>query len=476
MSLVTSIKDSIEILNNLYDSNFETLTTVQLISQLFLLIFSNIQSVFIYILSFQWFRDFIYLPILIPNGINSILQENFVLDDPMSQIFSLLEAPSFSSNKFLIGFLNSFFLILPISCAHFIVIRRLLIQGIPAGISSAVGTILGQLCFITCILFGIRVFLIPWAGLEPLTYVVGFFLVTSIVYDMAHERAIRLIPLSQKKQLFNIFGLNFALAWTEQACIFQYLGNLSVNPEPSLLEIASSQSKFGFFIDHSFYLFGILFGSIFFSILMGITILEASNFLSIRIFRRVSTWIQRLNFSLLSLIFGLSLASLPYYGIDYMFGGPLGFVSQDTAFEGTVFARTTLRNYKLEQKKPGTTVLKVKPNTDISLFDRGEYLPRFVPKPVTFEQLNYGDTKFWANRFKRSKTSYRFRQAKAKRARESFFKKLHNAQIIQWDVNDGKLNQLKKMQQQVNDLTIQEQKLNNVSPPSLRGPHWRKGL
>jgi hypothetical protein len=477
MSLVTSIKDSIEILNNFYDSNFENLNTVELVSQLVLIIFANIRSVFIYILTFQWFRDFSYLPILVPNGISSILQENFVLEGSdaalMSQNFSLLEAPSFSSNKFLIGFLNSFFLILPISCAHFITIRRLLIQGIPAGVSSAIGTIFGQLCFITCILFGIRGFLIPWVALEPVTYIIGFFLVTSIVYEMAHERAIRLIPFSHKKQLFNIFGLNFALAWTEQACIFQYFGNLSINPEPSLLEIAFGavrRSNFGFLTQQScFYLVGILVGSIVFSVLFGMTILVISNFLSVRIciFGRVSTsfLIQRLNFSLLILIFALSLTSLPYYGIDYLLGGPLGFISQDTAFEGTVFSRTTLKNYKLvgfAEKKPGATVLKVRPNTDISLFDRGDYLPRVVAKPVSFEQLNYGDTKLWLNRFKRSKSFFRFKQDKAKRARERFFKKLHNTQLIQWNVDGYKLKQLKVMQQQVKALRAQEEKLNTL--------------
>ena len=107
----------------------------------------------IYFLSFQWIRDLVYLPILVPQISSTILKENYFLDTPLSNFFTLLEIPSYESNRFILGFLNSFFLALPLSTSHFISARRLLVQGVPAGIASSFGTIIGQsffflLCFV----------------------------------------------------------------------------------------------------------------------------------------------------------------------------------------------------------------------------------------------------------------------------------------------------------------------------------------
>src|SRR5204863_330233 len=81
-----------------------------------------------------------------------------------------LEIPSYTSNKFLLGFFNSFFLCLPLSVAHIISARRLLVQGLPAGIFSNLGTICGQILLLICILFGGRFFIIPWFNFQILSY------------------------------------------------------------------------------------------------------------------------------------------------------------------------------------------------------------------------------------------------------------------------------------------------------------------
>lgn len=252
MSFVTAIRDYIELLNNLYDSFSNDLNFQKIIQETIIYLLSSFKFIIVYIISFQWFRDLSYLPILIPQISTSILKETFFLDTPFFGFFNFLEIPSYSSNKFFIGFLNSFFLSLPFSCAHIIFIRRFLIQGTIAGIAAGLGNIFGQIFFLLFTIFGIRSLLIPWFSFEPLNYIIGFSLLFFIIYDMVHERAIKIVQFADQKTLFKIFLLNFALIWTEQSTIFQYLGNLTISPEPTVLESFFANTRFEFFIGHLF--------------------------------------------------------------------------------------------------------------------------------------------------------------------------------------------------------------------------------
>nr|YP_009105162.1 hypothetical chloroplast RF1 [Edaphochlorella mirabilis]AIT93789.1 hypothetical chloroplast RF1 [Edaphochlorella mirabilis] len=420
MAFVTAIKDYIELLNNVYDSASGDINIQQIVQHTFLYIYASIKYILFYFISFQWLKDLAYLPILVPRLSTSILKETYFLETPISNLFTILEIPSYSTNKFLVGFLNSFFTCLPFSAAHLICLRRFFIQGLPAGIASSLGTILGQVLFLFCVLFGLRLFIIPWFSFEPLSYICGIILILSIIHDMVHERSIQRIQTSETSKLLKIFCLNFALTWTEQSCIFQYFGNLTFGAEPTILENFSSTNQMQSILIHGSYVVGMLLGSIFFTILFGFCLVQVTN-LILRITKLTySRWIQRLNFSLFIGIIAFSLSSVPFYGLDYLLFKPFGFVSQDSAFENTPFSSTKIADpytFTGLGSFSGSKSL----DTDVSVFDRGTYLNPEVPgSSDSFEGLNYQGEYAWTARKDRSKM---FQINNARKLVSNFFKK-----------------------------------------------------
>jgi hypothetical protein len=399
MSFVTTIKDYIDVLNHFYDSVCGNINLVQIIQQTVLFIITNIKYLLIYLISFQWFRDLTYLPVLVPQITTSLLKETFFLDNPTSNFFSFLETPVYENNKFIVGFLNSFFLSLPISAAQLIYLRRLLIQGLPAGIAAGLGNVFGQFIFLFCVLFGLRFFIIPWYSLEPFTYIIGTFLVLTIVYNMVHEYSRKVITIDEKNKLIKIFFLNFLLTWTEQASCFQYFGNLTVSAEPSILEIFSSNSELESVFIHTSYLLGLLLGNLLFTSLIGLAILKVINFCIDKSKFAYSAWINKLNFSLITLIIAFTGSSFSYYGLDFLLVNPLGFVSQDKALEESIFYPSTLKKDPYNGYGLGSPENEFGSfNTDLSFFDRGVYLQPNSDKPQSIEDLNYQGEYAWTTR------------------------------------------------------------------------------
>lgn len=384
MYFIPFIRDYVELLNNFYDSLSSDINLQKIFQETIIYLFQTIKFILIYLLTFQWFRDLVYLPIIIPEISNSIFKENLFIQTPLNNIFTILEIPSFIGNKVFIGFFNSFFLALPISCAHLIYARRLLIQGNVAGIAAGLGNIFGQIFFIGSVLLGFRFLIIPWFSFEPLSYIVGIFLLLTIIYDMVHERVIKIVDLNNQSALLKIFFLNFFLIWTEQSCIFQYLGNLTFDASTSVLDSFSTTTKWSYLFTHLQYLFGLLIGSIFFNFIFAICLKNISEFIQIKLSVLRSTWIIRLNYSLLTLTLAFTFTSIPFYGLDYLLTQPLGFISQDKAFKNTIFSPNEL-------KDPfgilGGLSENLSLDTDVTPFDRGSYLKS--PILQTFEDLNY---------------------------------------------------------------------------------------
>ena len=396
MSIVSGIKDSLELLNNVYDSVSGELTIFKLIQEIFVYMLVNLKNILYYFLSFQWIRDFSFLPVIIPQISFSILKENFFIENPSSNLFSFLEASSYSNDKFLIGFLNSFFLSLPITTSHILATRTLLVQGITAGMTSFFGIILGQWVFITCILFGLRIILVPWLSLEPFSYFLGLILIFKTVYSMVRE-PVQLIQPTAKKRLLSFFMLHFALAWCEQTCIFQYLGNVTLSADPTHLENFYSNRLTESFLLHFNYSLGLLFGSIFFSGSFALIFISLQN----QLFLKKIFTTNKINFSFLTLSIAFTLSSIPFYGLDYLFTGPLGFISQDKSLQKTILAQTNLKDTlrllgsssAIESPdKSGFETL----DTDISSFDRGVYLN--PNSDQSLEDLNYQGEYHWTRR------------------------------------------------------------------------------
>ena len=393
---VPAIRDYIDVLNNAYDSTLSNTNLQQIVQQSVIYLFASIKFLIIYFFSFQWVQDLSYLPVVVPQLKVEILKQDFFLQTPQSNFFTFLEIPSYINNKFFLGFANSFFLCLPLSVAHIISIRRLLIQGMFAGIFSSLGTICGQILLLICILFGGRFFITPWFNFQIFNYFIGIWVVLKIVYDMAHERSIRIIDSSNTSVLIRIFFLNFILAWTEQSCIFQYFGNLTLGAEPSIIEIFSSLSALQSVLGHINYIIGIILGSILFTSLFIFSTLKLSN-LCVRVLSILySRWVRRLNFSLITLIIAFTFTSVPFYSFDYLILSNLGFVSQDKSLKNTLFSSTKIYDFTPAiQGSKFNTYADEKPgiDADISRFNKGRYLMFDIND--SFEQLNYRGEYAW---------------------------------------------------------------------------------
>lgn len=406
MSFVPAIRDYIEMLNNVYDSLSGDINSQTIVKETFVYFFVSIKCILTYFFSFQWLRNISYFPILVPQLHFSVLNETYFLQNPVSTIFTFLETPTYGDNKLFLGFLNSFFFCLPISCAHIICARRLLIQGIPAGLAAAFGTVLGQWWFAACILLGLRFFIIPWFSFEPFNLIVGICLLLNIIHDMTHQRSLNIITTKgkDKTKLIKIFLLNLFLSWTEQSCLFQYFGNLTFGPEPTGLEIFSSNTEIQSFIIHYSYLLGLLAGSLLFTGFFGFLSIQLSNFIYPLFKISLSKWINLLNFGLISLTIAFTFTSIPYYGLDYLLAGPLGFISQDKALEKTIFSLDTLENTKkILLTAEDTTSFQ----TDLHSFDRGKYLRLTESSRYqSFEDLNYQGEYAWTSQTDRQPLLY----------------------------------------------------------------------
>ncbi len=225
MSLATSIKDFSDTLNHIHTVKASSLPILPFLQELFVWSIKTILSGVVYIFTFEWFRDFSYLPLVncehlsatgetfnvtatsqqleIGNPSNSLFHGlaspqnikrfgNAFFTDPVSHLFSffnfegvclqndcepLRSTPSWpkeKTNYMVSGLVNSFFFSLPFSLPHLISIRRLFSQGIQAAVASLLGSIAAHSLFLIAVFYGVRSLIIPWFSLEPLTYIVGF--------------------------------------------------------------------------------------------------------------------------------------------------------------------------------------------------------------------------------------------------------------------------------------------------------------
>lgn len=415
MSFVTTVRDYIELLNNVYDSVSNNIDLQKILYLSLIFLAKSLKYIFLYLISFQWFHDLTYLPVLIPEFSHSIIKENFFLNLPTINFFNIFETSSYQNNKFFVGFFNSFFASLPLSCSHFILARRLVLQGTIAGIVSALGHIFGQCVFLIFILFGVRFFIIPWFSFEPIHYFFGIILLLTIVYDMVHERRMRPIQQHETKLLVNIFFRNFLLVLMEQSCIFQYLGNVTSSSQITLLDANFGISIFDFFLQNSLYIFGFFIGSIVFIMSSGILLLKLINFFYKKFSYAYSTWLKNLNYFFLISIIGFSFSSIPFYSMDYLLMGPLGFVSEDKVFEKTIFSPNTVKD---SIKLIGASSSFKSLDTDISSFDKGTYLKN--DSVQTYEDLNFQGEYAWTTRQDRRSL---YQQEKSRELILNLFKK-----------------------------------------------------
>nr|YP_009492199.1 hypothetical chloroplast protein RF1 [Pseudopediastrum integrum]AWI68771.1 hypothetical chloroplast protein RF1 [Pseudopediastrum integrum] len=416
LSLVTSVKDYIEVLhklietdsmdglNSYYDfgagTTFLVLATKEILANFF---------------SFKWLQTIWSIPTLVPDIASAMISEISIFNGSFQNSMTLLEQPISYGNqnlffycleKFMIGAMNSVFLFLPTSTAHIITLRRFVMQGLEAGYIAGLGTIAGNFVWIGSVIFGFRFLVIPWLSFDILRYLLGFILLVKYMWDSYSERRSVLDDLSKYK----IFLLNFLLAFTEQTNLFPFLSNISIGSDSTLLETFPSLNTniFEFFMVHGFYLIGILVGSL---SLLQLTCWfwenPAYNFYIwiISSFKVTTTFYYKfLNFLFLYLTMICAISNVTYLGLDYTITNPLGFTHEDRLVEQKVLLETSFLNSKASDRNTRRNrgrhgrrerwkrrVRRYR-TFDASLYDQGTY------DLFTIEDLNYGFDRFWLRR------------------------------------------------------------------------------
>jgi hypothetical protein len=427
MSLATSVKDYVEITHKLIEIEpLKNYTEFGAVFTYFIFsigdFFKNTAS-----LGFSLLKNVWSIQTVVPDIASAMISEVSVLDGYFHNAFTFLETNLNTGTntslvvfeKFIIGLINSIFLILPTSTSHLIVLRRFVMQGLEAGYLAGLGTLAGNFLWLASIILGWRFFVIPWLSLDIFRYLLGFILLVKYIWDSSKERRMVLEDLSKWK----IFLLNFLLALTEQSCIYPFISNLSIGPEASILEGFPVENYSQFITIHGAYLIGILLGSFSllqltcwfwenpaFSIYLWLTTKSSNNTAFANFTSRSYYKILQLTFLYATML--CAIASVPYYGLDYTITNPIGLVPQDrmltqkksqsnpdklipeTAF---LNINSTDKNSRIRdgvharRERWKQRLIKYQA-FDASMYDQGVY------DFLTIEDLNYGFDRFWLRR------------------------------------------------------------------------------
>jgi hypothetical protein len=416
LSLVTSVKDYIEIVHKLVETN--SLNSTELVN------YYDLGALVTYavmigkdtifgLLSFKWLQNIASFPLIIPDVASAMISEISVLDGYFHNAFTFLETRIYYGDnnllfygieKFSIGLINSIFLCLPTSTAHIITLRRFVMQGIEAGYLAGLGTLAGNILWIGSILFGLRFIVIPWLSLDILRYALGFLLLIKYMWDSYSEKRTVLEDISKWK----IFLLNFLLAFTEQATIYPFLSNISFGSDSSIIESFPTTSVFEFGFIHLCYLGGLVIGSL---SLLQLTCWFWENpafniyMWTISSFKLTGTLSQRfLNICFLYLTMFFAISNISYFGLDYTLTNPLGLLHEDRLVDQKMMLETSFLNTKASDRNTRRNrgrhgrrerwkrrVRRYR-TFDASLYDQGVY------DLFTIEDLNYGFDRFWLRR------------------------------------------------------------------------------
>ena len=394
MVFVTAIRDYIDWINASFDALGQEMTVVQFVQQTFLYLASSVKIGFLYLITFQWLRDFAYLPILIPQYTEAVVKEHlYFAENPVVNVFSFAETPTLLQHKFIIGFLNSAFTALPFSCAQLIALRRFYVQGWPAAAATSIGVIAGHTFLLMLVLFGCRPIIIPWLQFEPWNYIIGLTIILRIAYEMGQAGGVtqyREFSATYQKAFISMGAAAFVLTLCEQSVIFNHISNLTFGLEPNILEPTTSTSV-NLTMQHSLYLVGFTLGSLVFTYLsywaaVGFRLVVTQIFRITQV--RFHAYYHR--YSKLFII-TLALSSVPFYGIDYFVTNPLGFVPYDTALIPGVLAPNTTHDLKIKSwgGKVNQT-REVSSDQAIAGFDRGIFM-RYIEGKANPEDQKTGN-------------------------------------------------------------------------------------
>lgn len=317
MFLTTFIKDYIDSLGDLQYVLQNRENFAQLIPLTAGFVVSGVKMVLVYLFTFQWLRDLVYLPVVLPNLVDQAINERLIIGGSPN----LLEFSSFLTTKenlFTTGLLNSFFYSLPISVSSFIILRRATLGTKESYLSSILGTALGRTTLLGAILFGMRWIIIPWAKFEPLPSLLGLILTVNIAHHFLSEKGLD----KRQQPLIQYVGFSFLLSWTEQTVFFPYLS--SFGSLESLFNVQSNLTS-----QNLLYLIGFFTGNIVFLTGFSLVAIQLKKLIQSILLVAEFNLERKLNYFFVISLLTASFATFPYYSIDYLATAPFGFLKND---------------------------------------------------------------------------------------------------------------------------------------------------
>nr|YP_010231256.1 hypothetical chloroplast RF1 [Nephroselmis pyriformis]QSV37325.1 hypothetical chloroplast RF1 [Nephroselmis pyriformis] len=229
-----------------------------------------LRGVILNLITFQWVGWLIHLPQVRPMLSDEMFRERLVFlpDTGFSSslaMFSIFDGPeTLGLNKFGIGFLNSFFLLLPVTLASAINIRRLVLQGVAPWMMGTLGIIAGEILFIGAVLFGCEFLIARWYFLGPASYFLGLAVGLWAFYKMGAKQRTVLV----RREYLEMFLVGFSLSWFDQSTMFEKLQYFSWSAEQTtLLQRFNSVGPGDDLWIHGTYLMGLTVGCLSFTAL-----------------------------------------------------------------------------------------------------------------------------------------------------------------------------------------------------------------
>lgn len=349
-----------------------------------------LQNWIISVLKFEWFYDFGYFSLSLPHWNFSFIKDFFVFQSPSTFVYDYNQIwpIDLTYNVFFLGLGNSLFYWIPHSSIHFLILRRLFVEGLPAGIIAFLGSLVAQIMVLIGTFFGLRIFCSSCINLEIFFYLVGICLLFLVTYNLVHT-PIKRSRFQNIQKLLYVFGINFILIFLENFGVFPYISSLTLNESVSYIQ-SQNWTNTNVYL----YILGFVIGSICCIFIFGICLISLSEFLAHYFSKSYSHWIQILNFVFLTLILSNLLASIPFYSFDYLFLSSLGFYSADLRTQNALF-KTDISDIK--KGRLGEYSAHSSIDTDIALYNRGRYSTGNEVE-LTFEDLNFQGEYIWRTR------------------------------------------------------------------------------
>ncbi len=205
-----------------------------------------------------------------------------------------------SHSPFVFGLIFGSALGTSMNVGSFISLRRLIIQGIPAGVVSYLGSAISETFFLFLILFGYIGVIEQWFTLEPsLTFIIAVFCADTIIGFLLDQR-LKIVSLSETTDLFKIFLCNAIIVFG--------------NPGSTSGATSLITSIEGFqFRENTLFLFGVFLGIFVIGCGIGFLILALTNLWMIQSSKPFRSLIYRSNKIISHLALSILIVSTIYY-------------------------------------------------------------------------------------------------------------------------------------------------------------------